>query len=328
MRIKSFLSRFGQMILVLWVLSTITFILMKLTPGDPISKQLHAGEVNVSQTQLEAVKAAHGLNQSYLVQYADWLSHVLRLDFGQSYQTGHDVMSALLHYAPPTLILAGLTIGVVLCVSIPLGITAAWHHQRTLDYAIRIGSSIAVSLPSFFLAIVLIYIFASRLQWLPIAGFSSPLHLILPVAALSISMCAYYVRLMRVTLLELYRSREVEIARLRGLSERFILKHLLLKPALTPIVTMIALSMGSLIGGTVVIENIFNIPGLGQFLVDSIRARDYPVIQGIVLFLGLIVVIANTVGDVIVSKLDPKRRLAKCDLKKEALKYESEGALK
>ncbi|PTH56273.1 nickel ABC transporter permease [Staphylococcus agnetis] len=297
-----------HMVLILWVLSTITFILMKITPGDPISQQLYAHDVHVSQAQLDHMQRAHGLNQPFLLQYLSWLGHIVRFDFGRSYQTGADVMSAILQYAPPTILLALLTIFVVLCISLPLGIAAAWHHQRTLDYTIRIGTSIAVSVPSFFLAILLLYVFAVRLQWLPIAGFSSPLHLILPVTALSVSMCAYYVRLIRITLLSLYQSREVEMVRFKGVSEWFILVHVVLKPTLIPVITMLALSMGSLIGGTVVVENIFGIPGLGQFLMESIRARDYPVIQGIVLFLGVVVVFSNTAGDYVVSKLDPKRR--------------------
>lgn len=328
MGIKTLLRRFIQLIILLWVLSTITFILMKLTPGDPISQQLYASEANVSQAQLEAAKTAHGLNQSLIEQYGAWLGHIVRLDFGESYQTGGQVLKAIGYYAPPTFILSGLTVLVVLCVALPLGIYAAWHHQRTLDYTIRIGTSIAVSLPSFFLAVILIHVFAIQLHWLPIAGFSTPLHLILPVIALSVSMCAYYVRLVRVTLLELYQSREVEMARLRGLSERYILKHSLLKPMMIPVVTMLALSMGSLLGGTVVIENLFSIPGLGQFLVDSIRARDYPVIQGIVLLLGFVVVVSNAIGDLIVMQLDPKRRLTHRDLNENAIQLESEGTMK
>lgn len=328
MSIKNLFKRLLQMVIVLWVLSTITFILMKLTPGDPISQQLHASEANVSQTQLEAAKAAHGFNQSFIEQYGTWLGNIIRLDFGESYQTGGQVIHAIGYYAPPTLIISGLTVMVVLCVALPLGIFAAWHHQRTLDYTIRIGTSIAVSLPSFFLAVILIHVFAIQLHWLPIAGFSTPLHLILPVVALSISMCAYYVRLVRATLLELYQSREVEMARFRGVSERYILRHILLKPMMIPVVTMLALSMGSLLGGTVVIENIFSIPGLGQFLVDSVRARDYPVIQGIVLLLGFIVVVSNVLGDLIVAQLDPKRRYLHRDLNDETIQIESEGTMK
>ncbi|MDH5059566.1 ABC transporter permease, partial [Enterococcus faecalis] len=157
---------------------------------------------------------------------------------------------------------------------------AAKYYHTWLDSLIRSVTSFTVSIPSFFLGTILIYVFAQKWNLLPSSGLDTMAGYILPVIALSVGMSAYYVRLMRSNLVELYQSKEVEAARLRGMSERYILWQDLFKPAIIPIITVLGMSVGSLIGGTVVIENLFGIPGIGHFLVDSIRARDYPVVQG------------------------------------------------
>ncbi|HEC2173434.1 TPA: ABC transporter permease [Staphylococcus delphini] len=313
MRIKRFVFAIVKMIVVLWVLSTITFILMKMTPGDPVNQILHVGESNVSQSAIEATRAAYGLNDAWFVQYWRWMGQVLQFDFGTSYQTGRPVLEEIGFYAPPTMMIAILTIIVVMATALPLGVVAARHPNGKLDRTIRAATSVTVSIPSFFLGMILLHIFALHFKLLPVSGYGSPAQLVLPVIAMSIGMSAYYVGLMRANVMDLYRSREVAASRLRGLSERYIFMTDILKPALVPVVTILGLSIGSLIGGTVVIENVFGIPGIGQFLVDSIRARDYPVIQGIVLMLGIIVVLSNLVSDAIVLFLDPKQRYLKTD---------------
>ena len=257
MIIKNILARIGQMIIVLFVLSTITFILMKLTPGDPVDKILHLDVSNVSSNQINDTKDKLGLNDSVFMQYIHWLGQIIHLDLGNSYQTGEPVIKELI---------------------------------------------------SFFIGIVLIYIFAQKFQILPSSGIESVTGYILPVLSLSVGMSAYYVRLLRSTLIDLYQSPVVIASRLRGMSETYILWKDLFKPALIPLVTMLGMSVGGLIGGTVVVENLFGIPGLGYFLIDSIRARDYPVIQGAVLFIGTLVVVANIVSDLVLLWLDPERR--------------------
>jgi len=308
MLLKNILSRIGQMIIVLFVLSTITFILMKLTPGDPVDKILHLDVANVSNEQIEATKERLGLNQPVIVQYIQWLGQIAQLNFGTSYQTGAPVTHELMYYTPPTLFIAVMTIIVVFIVAVPLGIITARHYHTWLDALIRTVSSFTVSIPSFFLGTILIFVFAQKLNLLPSSGLDSMAGYILPIIALSIGMSAYYVRLMRSTLIELYQSKEVEAARLRGMSERHILWKDIFKPAIVPVITVLGMSVGSLIGGTVVIENLFGIPGIGHFLVDSIRARDYPVVQGAVIMIGVMVVLANTLSDLLLLWLDPKRR--------------------
>ena len=299
------------MIIVLFVLSTITFILMKLTPGDPIDKILHLDVANVSSDQIEATKAKLGLDQPVIIQYVQWLGQIIQLNFGTSYQTGEPVIKELIYYTPPTLFIAVMTIVVVFVVAIPLGMIAAKYYHTWLDSLIRSVTSFTVSIPSFFLGTILIYVFAQKWNLLPSSGLDTMAGYILPVIALSVGMSAYYVRLMRSNLVELYQSKEVEAARLRGMSERYILWQDLFKPAIIPIITVLGMSVGSLIGGTVVIENLFGIPGIGHFLVDSIRARDYPVVQGAVIMIGFFVVLANTMSDLLLLWIDPKRRYNK-----------------
>ncbi|AID02449.1 peptide ABC transporter permease [Staphylococcus xylosus] len=306
--IKNILSRIGQMIVVLFVLSSITFILMKLTPGDPVNKILHLDIANVSSDQVEATKEKLGLNQPVVIQYFQWLGQIVQLNFGTSYQTGEPVIKELIYYTPPTLSIAFLTIVVVLLTAIPMGILAAKYYHTWVDIFIRTVTSFTVSVPSFFLGTILIYIFAQKFNVLPSSGIDTIAGYILPVIALSVGMSAYYVRLMRSNLIELYQSKEVEASRLRGMSERYILWGDLFKPAILPVITVLGMSVGSLIGGTVVIENLFGIPGIGHFLVDSIRARDYPVVQGAVIMISFFVVLANTVSDLLLLWLEPKRR--------------------
>ncbi|MGO2788067.1 MAG: ABC transporter permease, partial [Staphylococcus saprophyticus] len=238
MILKNILSRIGQMIIVLFVLSTITFILMKLTPGDPIDKILHLDVANVSSDQIEATKAKLGLDQPVIIQYVQWLGQIIQLNFGTSYQTGEPVIKELIYYTPPTLFIAVMTIVVVFVVAIPLGMIAAKYYHTWLDSLIRSVTSFTVSIPSFFLGTILIYVFAQKWNLLPSSGLDTMAGYILPVIALSVGMSAYYVRLMRSNLVELYQSKEVEAARLRGMSERYILWQDLFKPAIIPIITV------------------------------------------------------------------------------------------
>lgn len=324
MILKNILSRIGQMIIVLFVLSTITFILMKLTPGDPVDKILHLDVANVSSEQIEATKQKLGLDQPVVIQYIQWLGQIVQLNFGTSYQTGEPVINELIYYTPPTAFIAILTIIIVFIVAVPLGIIAAKYYHTWIDTLIRTVTSFTVSIPSFFLGTLLIYVFAQKLNLLPSSGLDSLAGYVLPVIAMSIGMSAYYVRLMRSNLVELYQSKEVEAARLRGMSERYILWKDLFKPAIIPVVTVLGMSIGSLIGGTVVIENLFSIPGIGHFLVDSIRARDYPVVQGAVLMIGFLVVLANTISDLLLLWLDPKRRYNKNRKKTKVARQDGE----
>ena len=297
-----------QLVVVLLTLATITFALMKFTPGDPVDKILHLDEANISQDQIDETRENLGLNESVGKQYLLWLGQIVQLDFGKSYQTGEPVLDELMFFTPPTLIIAGWSMLLVLLVSLPLGVIAALRYQTWVDTLIRVVTSATVSIPSYFLGILFVFFLAQRTSIFPASGIDSPVGYVLPVLSMSIGLSAYYIRMMRSNVIELYQSKEVEASRLRGMSEAYILRADIFKPAIVPIVTILGMSVGSLIGGTVVIENLFGIPGIGQFLVDSIRARDYPVVQGTVLMIGFFVVIANKLSDIVVLFLDPKQR--------------------
>ncbi|EHJ06948.1 nickel ABC transporter permease [Staphylococcus simiae] len=303
--IKALIKRLLQMMVVLFIISLLTFILMKLSPGNPVDKILHLDVAQVSSEQIKATEDKLGLNDSIFSQWWHWFNQILHLDLGTSYETNEPVTNAIVNYAPPTLLISLLTLIMSLVISIPLGVIAAKTYHGKTDKIIRILTSLSVSLPSFFIGIMLIYIF-NRLLHIDNSLFT---QYILPIFTLSLGMCAYIIRLIRSNLLDLYQSPVVEASRLRGMSERYILLHDLLKPTLLPIIPLLAISLGSLIGGTVVIENLFDIPGLGYLLMDSIKSRDYPVIQGCVLFIGFFVVLINTLGDIVTIIVDPKQRL-------------------
>ena len=294
---KMIIYKLSQMIVVLFILTTITFILMKLSPGNPVDKILHLDISHVSNEQIETTENKLGLNNPIFIQWWHWLNQLFHFDLGTSYQTSEPVIKEIANYLGPTLIITFGTLIVSLVISIPLGIIAAVYYHKIWDRIIRVMTSLSVSLPSFFIGLILLYIFSLKLN-------------ILPIITMSIGMCAYYIRFIRSTLLEQYQTPIVESSRLRGMPERYILFQDILKPTILPIIPLLGLSIGSLIGGTVVIENLFDIPGLGYFLVDSIKSRDYPVIQGCVLFIGFFVVIINTIADLLSLLIDPKQRYA------------------
>ncbi|HHW5704051.1 TPA: nickel ABC transporter permease [Staphylococcus aureus] len=303
--IKSMLYRLMQMIVVLFVISTLTFILMKLSPGNPVDKILHLDVAQVSTEQINATKDKLGLNDSLLVQWWHWMNHLLHFNLGKSFESKEPVTQILFNYAPITLLISFSTLVVSLCISIPLGIIAAKRFHKWTDKVIRVISTLSISLPAFFIGIILLFI-VTNLMNIDSVILS---QFILPVITLSLGMCAYIIRLVRSNLLMLLQSNIVQASRLRGMNERYILIHDLLKPTILPIIPLLGISLGSLIGGTVVIGNLFDIPGIGYLLMDSIKSRDYPVIQGCVLFISFFVVIINTIADLLTLLLDPKQRL-------------------
>lgn len=305
---KTIISKILQMIIVLFVVSTLTFILMKLSPGNPVNQILHLDTAQVSQSQIKSTEQKLGLNDSIFVQWWQWMKQLLHFNLGKSLQTDESVSHLIINYLGPTLIITFGTFIVSMIISIPLGTIAAIHYHRFLDQLIRILTTLSVCLPSFFIGLILIFIFDQKLNLLPTSDDNTIAVFILPIITMSVGMCAYYIRLIRSNLLDQYHSPIVEASRLRGMSERYILLNDIFKPALLPIVPLVGLSVGSLIGGTVVIENLFDISGLGYLLVDSIKSRDYPVVQGCVLFISSFVVVINTIADVISILLDPKQR--------------------
>ena len=301
------LWRLASLLPVLLGLSVITFGLMGLVPGDPAEILARQGrDVEPTPAQIEATRRALGLDQPLPVQYARWLGRVLRGDLGVSARTGEPVWVELRDRFPATLelALAGLAVGIL--IALPVGILAAVWRGTIVDGLSRFLALLGAAVPSFWLGAMLILLFAVRLRWLPAMGRGSLAQIALPALALGVSASAVLMRLTRASLLETLRQDYVRTARAKGLRERLVVLRHALKPAMLPVITIVGLQFGNLLGGALVIETIFAWPGLGQFMMTSIRARDLPVIQGFTLMMGLVFVGANLAVDVAYRWLDPR----------------------
>jgi peptide/nickel transport system permease protein len=301
------LWRLASLLPVLLGLSVITFGLMGLVPGDPAEILARQGrDVDPTPAQIEATRRALGLDQPLPVQYARWLGRVLRGDLGTSARTGEPVWAELRDRFPATLelALAGLVVGIL--IALPVGTLAAVWRGTIVDALSRFLALLGAAVPSFWLGAMLILLFAVRLRWLPAMGRGSLTQIALPAMALGVSASAVLMRLTRASLLETLRQDYVRTARAKGLRESAVVLRHALKPAMLPVITIVGLQFGNLLGGALVIETIFAWPGLGQFMMTSIRARDLPVIQGFTLMMGLVFVGANLAVDVAYRWLDPR----------------------
>ncbi|MEA3377461.1 MAG: nickel ABC transporter permease [Chloroflexota bacterium] len=292
---------------VIFGVSLITFGLMGLVPGDPAEIIASYGkETEPSQEQIEAVREDLGLDQPLPLQYLHWLGRVIRGDLGHSLRSGHSVWYELTTHLPATLELAtgGLVIG--LFIALPIGILSAVWRDSVVDQISRALALLGASVPSFWLGTVLVLFFAVRLGWLPSMGRGGLRHFILPSLTLGLGTSAVLMRLTRANLLEVLGEQYLRTARAKGLSERVVVLRHALKPSLLPLVTMLGLRFGHLLGGAIVIEMVFAWPGLGMLVIDSILGRDFPVIQGFALFITLIFVAINFVVDLACRWLDPR----------------------
>ena len=309
--------RLVQLIPIMLGITFITFALMRVAGGDAVTALLENQGVAVSQEVIEAKRHELGLDRPFLVQYADWLRNVLCGNMGVSYVSGEAVLPTFLSKLPATILLAIASAVATVAIAIPLGIVAATHRNRVLDYVIRVTSFAGNSLPNFFVALLLLYVFAITLHWFPVvsanmgqsglAAISLP-GLVLPTATLAIAMSAKYTRQIRATVLEELGKPYVEGARARGIPERRILMHDVLRSVMVTLVTLLALSIGDLLGGTAIVETIFSWDGVGKLATDAIAMRDYPMIQAYVMWMSLIYVVVNLVADLLHRALDPRVR--------------------
>lgn len=299
-----------QIIIVLFGISFLTFCLIYIAPGDPVRAMYAANGSVPSEEVLKTMREKMGLNAPFLIQYSNWLFGCLHGDFGTSYSLNKPVVTVLLQRLWPTLKLTLFSLTLMLAVSVPFGVLSAVRHNKAADYIIRILSFIGVSLPSFWLGIMLIYIVALKLNLLPVistdTGFKK---MILPAVTLAFSMAAKYTRQVRAAILEELHKDYVIGARTRGIKESTILWGHVFPNALLPLVTLLGLSFGSLLGGTAVVEVIFSYPGLGSLAVSAVAARDYPLIQGYVLWTALIYMVINLAIDISYGILDPRTKV-------------------
>jgi peptide/nickel transport system permease protein len=299
---------------VLLLVSVIVFTLIALIPGDPALVFI-GGEAG--QDAVEALRRQMGLDRPLAVRYAIWLRHVLRGDLGKSVRDGRPVLEVLLLKLPVTIELAVVAMAVSWAIAIPAGVLAAWKRRSAIDYAATTVALAGISIPNFWLGIMLIYLLAVNLRWLPPSGYIEPWvdpignirMMVMPATVLGTALAALVMRLLRSSMLEVLGTEFVRTAHAKGLSERIVLLRHALKNALIPVVTVMGLQLGGLLGGAVITETIFAVPGIGRLAIESILTRDYPMVQGVVLFSAIAIVCVNLSVDVLYSFIDPRIRL-------------------
>ena len=307
---KYVIQRFLQLIPVLIGITFLSFAMMRLAGSDAVEELYSNVGTAVSQEIIDAKKAELGLDKPFLFQYASWLGGMLTGDMGISYVSGRDVFKTFTSKLPATLLLTALSILITVIVSIPLGVLAAVHHDKATDYMLRFLSFIGNSMPNFFVALLLMQMLAIKLRWLPvIASGTSVKSAVMPTLTLAIAMSAKYMRQVRATVLEELNKEYVTGAKARGIRGRVILWRSVLKSSMLTIITLLALSIGSLFGGTAIIESIFMWDGVGKLAVDAITMRDYPLIQAYVVWMAIIYVMVNLITDLLYHALDPRIRL-------------------
>lgn len=311
-------KRFLQLIPILIGITFLSFSLMYLAGGDAVTATLENQGVAVSQEIIDAKKHELGLDKPFIEQYGTWLVGLMTGDMGVSYVSDKEVFATFTSKLPATIVLTIVSVLLTIVISVPLGILAAVKQNRFTDYLIRVLSFIGNSLPNFFVALLLILVFSVCLGWFPVVSSSigktglaslSIQGTILPAFTLAIAMSSKYTRQIRATVLEELNKPYVIGARARGISERTILIKHVLKSCMIMIVTLLALSIGDLLGGTAIVETIFQWDGVGKLAVDSITMRDYPLIQAYVVWMAIIYVMVNLVADLVYHRLDPRVRL-------------------
>lgn len=311
-------KRLLQLVPILLGITFLSFALMRVAGGDAVEAMLANQGVAATQEAIDAQRHQLGLDQPFLVQYGSWLLGLVTGDMGTSYVSGNDVFSTFASKLPATIVLACTSVLVTVAVSVPLGIAAAVRRGRLLDWIVRFLSFVGNSLPNFFVALLLIYVFSVQLGWFPVMSSSmgaqgvaslSLAGTVLPTATLGIAMAAKYTRQIRATVLDELGKPYVEGARTRGIPARTVLSRDVLKSCMVMIVTLLALSIGDLLGGTAIVETIFQWDGVGELAVDSITMRDYPMIQAYVVWMAIIYVAVNLVADIAYRCLDPRIRL-------------------
>jgi peptide/nickel transport system permease protein len=306
-----YISRRLAYLIPVWLgISILAFALSLLAPGDPVRQILQQSGIDApSSEQVIAMRRELGLDEPAPLRYVRWLGGALRGDFGRSYRTGEPVLLALWDRFPKTAQLALLAVALGLLIAVPIGILSALWRDSLVDQSARLGALLGASIPGFWLAYLLIILFAVQLRVLPVAGASEPRHIVLPALTLAIGAAASLTRLTRSAMLEELFQDYVRTARSKGLRERVVVVAHALRNALITIVTVTGIRLAALLGGAVIVETIFAWPGIGKYVVDSIFLRDYPTIQGFVLFTGTVVLVVNLAVDVSYVWLDPRVRL-------------------
>ena len=307
---KQIQARIGQIVLVLLGISFITFALVMLAPGDVVRQMIAGNEdIIVSQAEIDALRAELGLDKPFFFQYLDWLGRALQGNLGFSYMVKKPVVEALWEGLPGTVLLSLASLFMMMVVSIPAGIYSAVKRGSIVDNIVRIFTFMGVSMPGFWVGLMLLWILGLKLDLLPIVGGEISLEtLIMPSLTLAIAMASKYTRQVRTAILEELHQDYVVGARARGMTESHILWKEVLPNAMLPLITLLGLSLGNLLGGAAVIEMVFQWPGLGRLAIEAITYRDFQLVQGVVVWIALMYMVINLVVDMSYNHLDPRLR--------------------
>lgn len=295
----------------LFAVSVIVFLLVRLAPGDPALVMLGEG---ADPAAVKAIHAELGLDQPLPAQYLTWAGHALRGDLGVSIITGEPVGDLILSRFRLTAAVVLVAMAFATAIAVTLGLLAAWRRGRTLDLAISGAASLILAIPSFWLGLILLLVFGVTLRWLPVVGYvpfaeapwAAVTFLVLPIVTLTIVETGALTRMMRSSAIDVFRLDYVTHARAKGLPERTVLGRHVLPNAFAPTLTLVGLTLGHLLGGVAVVETVFTLPGLGRLMVDSVLARDYPVVQGCLLFTAVVYMLVNLAVDLLYPLFDPR----------------------
>ena len=304
------LRRLLQLIPILLAITFLSYGMMRIAGSDVVEQKMENTSGTVSQEMIDAAREELGLDKPFIVQYFSWLGNLLRGDMGTSYVSNKPVFSTFVSKLPATLLLTLVSILLTVIISIPLGIWSAIKQNKATDYVIRTASFIGNSLPNFFVSLLLMYLFAIRLNWFPVISKGVSLQSVaLPSLTLAIAMSAKYLRQVRATVLDELSKDYVLGAKARGVKFSTTMMKSVMKASLVTIITLLTLSIGSLLGGTAIVESIFMWDGVGKMAVDAINMRDYPIIQAYVMWMAIIYVLVNLITDLSYRFLDPRIRL-------------------
>jgi peptide/nickel transport system permease protein len=292
-------------VLTLFGITLFTFVLLRMVPGDPARLILPE---NASQAEVMRMRKHLGLDESLYIQYYLYMRDLVRADFGTSFQYSVPAIELVLERLPQTIRLSLSAMAVTVVVAVPAGIIAAVRRQTLFDFGAMLGAIFGQSIPNFWLGLMLILVFSVNMNWLPVSGASTWLHYLLPTITLAAYLMALVARLTRSSMLEVLRQDYVRTAHAKGLAQRVVLWRHALKNAAIPIVTVVGMQIGTLLGGAVVTETIFNWPGIGKLVIEAIWRRDYPIVQAVLLLSAFVFVAVNLLVDLLYTYLDPRIR--------------------
>ena len=312
--LQSVLKKIGSFLIILLGITFLSFLLSYLSPSDPVEIMMKKKGNMVSEEVIEQKREELGLNQPLVVQYVNWLKGIVKGDFGTSYKSNKPVLQEIQKCLPYTIKLTLLSMFLTIVISTPLGVLCARYKDGWLDNLLRFVTYLFSSLPSFFLALVLMYCFALKLKWFPVIAKGSTGGIVMPALVLSLTLAAWYIRQVRAIVLGELEKEYIDGLLARGVSETKIMFGHVLRNCLMPLVTLVGISFGTMLGGSTIVESIFTWPGVGKMAVDSITSRDYPVIQGYVVWMALIFLFINALVEISYSLLDPRLRKGKGEI--------------